>query len=219
MAKVAAIVLAAGAAARFRAAGGAEASKLVADLGGKPLLRHPVEAALASRARPVIVVTGHEQARIRQALDGLAVRFTHNADYALGLASSLKAGIAATPEDSAGALILLGDMPGVTPALIDRLIDAFSAQPEKLAIAPSAQGRRGNPALLSRALFARIAGLEGDEGARGLLARLPAAEILEVETKGDAATLDVDTPQALDKGARVVREVGRSLRSEWLLAE
>ncbi len=67
------------------------------------------------------------------ALEGLDLRFVHNADYRQGLASSLKTGVAALPADAAGALVLLGDMPAVTTALIDRLIAAFAAQPEALA--------------------------------------------------------------------------------------
>ncbi|MBV8472012.1 MAG: NTP transferase domain-containing protein, partial [Hyphomicrobiales bacterium] len=104
MAEIGAIVLAAGRATRFRAGGGAESSKLVASLGGEPLVRHAARAALASRARPVVAVTGHAREDIKAALAGLDVVFAHNPDYASGLASSLKAGIAALPESVAGAL-------------------------------------------------------------------------------------------------------------------
>ena len=205
MAEVAAILLAAGSASRFRAAGGG-ASKLVAILGGKPLVRHAAEAALGSKARPIVVVTGHERDAVEAALDGLALRLAHNSDYALGLASSLKAGIAALPASAQGALVLLGDMPGVTPTLIDRLIAAFEAHPGALAAAPTSQGRRGNPVLLSRALFEAIAELEGDEGARKLLANAGAAQVIEVEAPGDGATLDVDTPDALEAARRALEK-------------
>jgi molybdenum cofactor cytidylyltransferase len=169
MPEIAAILLAAGSASRYRAAGG-KTSKLVADLAGKPLARHAAEAALGSKARPIIVVTGYDRPAIEKALAGLPLQFTHNADYANGLASSLKVGVVALPAGIDGALILLGDMPAVTPALIDRLIAAFAERPDALAAAPVSAGRRGNPVLLSRALFAAIAKLEGDEGARKLLA-------------------------------------------------
>jgi molybdenum cofactor cytidylyltransferase len=202
MPDVAAILLAAGSASRFRAAAGGEASKLVAQLAGKPLVRHAAEAALASGARPLVVVTGYQRAAVEAALDGLALRLVHNAKHAFGLASSLKAGIAALPASAKGALILLGDMPGVTPKLIDDLIAAFEAHPGARAAAPASGGRRGNPVLLSRALFAAIAELEGDEGARKLLAEAGAGQVIEVEAAGDSAILDIDTPEALEEARR-----------------
>src|SRR5581483_8642664 len=97
---------------------------------------------------------------------GAPAQFAHNPGYAEGLACSLKIGIAALPSDAAGAIVLLGDMPAVTPALLDTLIETFRARPEALAVAPVREGRRGNPVLLSRALFPAIARLEGDQGAR-----------------------------------------------------
>src|SRR5260370_34574939 len=101
MPDIAAILLAAGTSSRFREAGGG-ATKLVAPLAGKPLVRHAAEAALASRARPLIVVTGHERNAVEAALGGISARFAHNPVYAEGLASSLKAGIAARSPDAAG---------------------------------------------------------------------------------------------------------------------
>ncbi len=204
MARIAAIILAAGASSRFRAGGGGEASKLVADLAGKPLVRHAAEAALASTARPIVVVTGHDGQAVEAALDGLGLRFVHNAHYRDGLASSLKTGIRALPGDAAGALVLLGDMPAVTSALIDRLIAAFGEQPAALAAAPRVAGRRGNPVLLSRSLFPAVATLEGDEGARKLLSGAAPGEVVALDASGPGATLDVDTPQSLAEARRTL---------------
>jgi molybdenum cofactor cytidylyltransferase len=201
MAEIGALVLAAGRSTRFRAAGGDGPSKLVAPLAGSPLVRHAVNAALASRARPVIVITGHAREAVEAALAGLTIGLAHNPDFASGLASSLKAGIAALPNEVAGALVLLGDMPAVDAALLDRLIDAFAASPSALAVVPVQAGRRGNPALLSRALFPAIVGLAGDEGARRLLREADPARIVDVLVDdGEAATLDVDTPEDLAAG-------------------
>ena len=120
MIDVAAVVLAAGRSSRFHAAGGAGETKLIATLDGKPVVRHVVEAALASRARPVIVVVGHASGAVEAALAGLPATIVFNPDYATGLASSLRAGLTAAPTDAAGALMLLGDMPRVEAALIER---------------------------------------------------------------------------------------------------
>jgi molybdenum cofactor cytidylyltransferase len=206
MARIAAIVLAAGASSRFKAAGGGQASKLVAALAGKPLVRHAAEAALASTARPIVVVTGHDARAVTAALAGLELQFAHNAHYREGLASSLKTGIAALPGDAAGALVVLGDMPAVTPALIDRLIAAFAERPDALAAAPSVAGRRGNPVLLSRSLFPAIAALEGDEGARKLLAGAEPGQVIALDASGPAATLDVDTPRSLAEARRALEK-------------
>src|SRR5271166_779044 len=127
MRRVAAIVLAAGQSSRYRAAGGAEATKLVAQLAGKPVVRHVVDAALASRARPIVVVVGHAGDEVAAALEGAPVEIAVNADFAAGIAASLAAGLRAIPPDASAAVVLLGDMPNVAAGLIDRLIDAFEA--------------------------------------------------------------------------------------------
>lgn len=195
MAEVAAIVLAAGRSTRF--SGGAEgATKLVAEIGGAPMVRLAVEAALGSGAAPVILVTGHARERVMAALAGLDVREARNPDFASGIASSVKAGISAVPAASAAALVFLGDMPRVSAALAQRLIAAFESDPTLDAVAPVVDGRRGNPVLLSRRLFAAAMKLEGDEGARRLLMR-PELRVAEVAVADTGAALDVDTPEAL----------------------
>lgn len=203
MSKVAAIVLAAGKSERFRAAGGAEVSKLVAPLRGEALVRAAARAALGSRARPVVVVTGHAREAVETALADLPLGFAHNPAFATGLASSLKAGVAALPGDAAGALVLLGDMPAVTPATVERLLEAFEARPDALAILPLTGGRRGNPALVARALFAGISELTGDKGARSLLREVDPSRIVEIVVEGEAAALDVDTPEDLAAARRL----------------
>lgn len=209
MVKIAALVLAAGRSSRFAAAGGREATKLAASVAGKPLVRYAVEAALASSARPVIVVTGHAQESVKAALQDLSPRFVYNPAFASGLASSLRAGIAALPSDVAGAIVLLADMPAVTPGLIDRLVAAFAARPDAAAAMPVGDGRRGNPVLLSAALFPKVAKLEGDEGARRLLSSLPAEQVIEAPIDDLGVTLDVDTPDALRTAERALK-FGRS---------
>jgi molybdenum cofactor cytidylyltransferase len=188
--RVAAVVLAAGRSTRM---GGP--NKLVAEIGGKPLVRIAVEEALASRARPVLVVTGHQRERIEAALAGLPVTFVHNPDYAQGLSSSLKAGLAALPADVDGAVICLGDMPQVTAATIDRLIGAFDPARGALIVVPTIEGKRGNPVVWSRRFFPELMALEGDVGGRHLIGTYGEALVEVPVDRG--ALLDVDTPEAL----------------------
>ena len=169
------------------------------------MARYAAEAALASSARPVIAVTGHARIAVEAALARLPLQFVHHARFASGLASSLRTGLAALPEDVEGAVVLLGDMPAVSARLIDRLIEAFQGQPHALAAAPRVNGRRGNPILLARGLFSAAAGLEGDIGARPLLDSLPSDRLVEIHADGFDASLDVDTPAALEAARRALK--------------
>jgi molybdenum cofactor cytidylyltransferase len=189
--KVAAVVLAAGRSTRMGAV-----NKMLAEIGGKPLVRIAAEQALASHAKPVIVVTGHERERVEQALSGLPLSFVHNPDYAEGLGTSLKAGIAAVPEESDGAVVCLGDMPQVDAGLIDKLLAAFDPVCGALVVVPSINGRRGNPVVWSRRFFPELMAVTGDVGARYLIGQYAEA-VVEVPLAGEAALTDVDTPESL----------------------
>jgi molybdenum cofactor cytidylyltransferase len=188
---IAAVVLAAGRSTRM---GGP--NKLLEKIGQRPLVCIAVEQALASRADPVIVVAGHQRAEIERALAGLPVRIVHNPDFADGLGTSLKAGIAAVPADAVGAIVCLGDMPQVDAPLIDRLIAAFDPDHGALIAVPTFEGKRGNPVLWARRFFPDLMAIEGDVGARHLIGRYGEA-VVEVRVDGKGAFVDIDTPQAL----------------------
>ena len=94
--------------------------------------------------------------------------------------------------------MLLGDMPQVGALLIDALVDAFLSRKDALAAVPLRDGRRGNPVLLGRGLFAAAMRLEGDEGARRLIGALGPGELVEVEAPDTGAMLDIDTPEDLE---------------------
>jgi molybdenum cofactor cytidylyltransferase len=189
--RVGAIVLAAGRSTRM---GGS--NKLMAEVGGRPLVRIAAEEALASRARPVIVVTGHQRERMEAALADLDVKYVHNPDFAQGLSTSLKTGLAALPPELNGVIVCLGDMPQVRAAMMDQLIAAFDPQRGALVVVPTIDGERGNPVVWSRRFFPDLMALEGDVGARNLIARYPEA-VVEVPLNDKAALIDIDTPEAL----------------------
>jgi molybdenum cofactor cytidylyltransferase len=189
---VAALVLAAGRSSRM---GGP--NKLLAEIGGRPLVRIATEQVLASRARPVIVVTGHQRERVEAALDGLPVEFVDNPAFADGLGTSLKAGIGALPAQSDGVIVCLGDMPQVDAAMIDKLAGALAPDKGALIAVPTIAGQRGNPVVWSRRFFPELMAVEGDIGARHLIGRYAEA-VIEVPLTGTAALTDVDTPEALE---------------------
>lgn len=198
LAPIAAIILAAGRGERF----GGEAPKILAELAGKPLLRHVAEAAAASQARPLIAVLGPAVKSTEAALAGLDAICLANETPAAGLSHSLALGLAAVPEHCAGAIILLADMPRVTAAMIDRLLAAFYAAPAPVrAVIPTHEGRRGNPVLLGRALFAEAMRLTGDQGAR-VLFPAPMPGIIECPIEDAAIETDIDTQADLAALAR-----------------
>ena len=162
-------------------------NKLMAEIRGEPLLLRVVDAALASRTRPVLVVTGHEAERVRAALGERPVTFVHNPDFATGLSSSLRYGIAALPADIDAAIVCLGDMPQIEAGLLERLIHAFNPVEGRVICVPVWHGKRGNPVLWGRQLFAEIAALTGDVGAKHLMTEHPEL-VTEVPAESEACS-------------------------------
>lgn len=193
--RIGAVILAAGQSSRYRAADPSAASKVVATLGGKPLVRCVAEAALTAGLDPVVVVTGFARDDAEKALAGLDIGLVYNPAFATGLASSLKAGVSALPASVRGAAILLADMPRVHADLIGALAQAFADHPAAAAVVPSWNGQRGNPVLIRSTLFDEVANLQGDVGARRLLQGR--SDVLEVAVEDASVALDVDTPDAL----------------------
>ncbi|HEU4411569.1 MAG TPA: molybdopterin-binding/glycosyltransferase family 2 protein [Polyangiaceae bacterium] len=189
-ARVGAVVLAAG---RSRRMGD---NKLLAELGGRPLVAHAVEALERAGVSPLVVVTGHEAERVRAALAGRGAAFAHNPDYAEGMSTSLRAGLAALGDGVDGALVCLGDMPLVGPAHLRALVDAFEAEGAASICVPAFERKRGNPVLWPARHFAEMMALEGDAGARSLLDKY-AADVHHVAVADAGVNVDVDTPEAL----------------------
>lgn len=190
--KVAALVLAAGRSSRF-----GSSNKLLADLDGQPVVRHTVEAILASGARPVLVVTGHMADAVRAVLDGLDVTFVPSPRYADGLSASLKSGLRALPAGLDGVLVALGDMPAVTSNDIDRLISGLEPKEGRAIVVPVHGGKRGNPVLFAVELVPELLEVEGDSGAKHVIGR-NADKVAEVDLGSPRIFVDVDTPEALD---------------------
>ncbi len=187
--RIAAVVLAAGLSSRMGS------NKLLADLGGKPLLAKTVEQVKASGVDQVVVVTGHQADSVAAALVDAQVRFIHNPHYAEGLATSVRAGVAAV-QDFDAAFICLGDMPLLRADDLRRMMAAFEKAEGRSVIAPARGRKLGNPVLWGQEHFVGLMALEGDRGARGLLEAMR-DQVVEIAVEHDGIMQDADTPEGL----------------------
>ena len=191
--RVAALVLAAG---RSRRMG--NINKLLAEIDGQSMVSRVADAVLASKARPVVAVLGHQAAKVRAALGERHIATVENAEYDAGLSTSLRRGLAALPDDIDGVLVCLGDMPRVTAQHIDKLIAAFNPLEGRAICVPTYQGKRGNPVLWARRFFPEMQEVAGDVGARHLIGAYGDV-VGEVEMGAEGVLIDIDTPEALAK--------------------
>jgi len=187
---IAAVVLAAGMSSRMGE------NKLLLEVGGLPLIRRVVETVITSAAAPVIVVVGRDANAVRARLVGLDVKIVVNDVYTMGLSTSLKAGLNAIPAACDGAMIVLGDMPSVSQSMLDTLIAAFNPAEGRAICVATHEGKRGNPVLWARRFFPEMLALEGDVGAKHIMAANDEV-VCEVEFTDDAPLLDIDTADDL----------------------
>lgn len=156
------------------------------------MVRYLAELALSAPVDPVIVVLGAEAAQIEPVLAGLRVHVAINADWATGLGSSLRVGVASAlqraPALSALAVVL-ADQPTLPPGHLDALIARYRAG-GCTAVASLTGDERVPPLLFGRPWFDRLGRIDGDTGARALLREQPEA----VATVPLAANTDLDTP-------------------------
>ena len=186
--RVAAVLLAAGSSERF-----GRDNKLLAEIGGEPLLRRVTRVVIEAGLSEIIVVTGHEAERCRSALEGLAVRFVHNAAWKQGMGFSIAAGVGALGDEFDGAFIVPSDMPYMTTALFARLLAEFDVSSGQAIVFPvTAAGEQRNPVLWPRAHFSELRALVGATGAKALLLE-HAEQSRGIPLASDEEATDIDT--------------------------
>ena len=181
---IAGIVLAAGLSQRMGR------QKLLLDLGGKPVVRWAVEG-VQPYVGDLIVVTGHDDAAVREALDGMAVRFVVNPRPEAGQGTSIATGAAALVAGTTAALVALGDQPRL-PAVVIPMLLRERERTGLAIVAPVYRGIQGTPVLFAAEVFPELVRVDGDAGARGVVGARPerVARVV-IETP---MPLDVDTP-------------------------
>ena len=190
-AKVIALILAAGSSTRMGAK-----NKLLANVIGKPMVTHVVDAIRQSMVNSVVVVTGYEREKIENVLSQRNISFVHNENFKAGLSESLKVGLKEIPDDVDGVLICLGDMPLLTSTIIDNLIKAFDPIEGRSICVPINGRKRGNPVLWDKSYLTEMTEIVGDVGAKKLLEKY-SDHVFEVSFEEDNVLIDVDTPDLL----------------------
>jgi len=170
-------------------------NKLLLPFAGKTIVACAVDAILRANIAEVIVVLGHEAAAIRNALRGRPLRFTFNADYRRGMASSIHAGLTALSPAAQAVMITLADQPLLETEELNFLIAEFSRAAEKSIGVPTFNGQRGNPVIFDLRYRDEILALQGDVGCKSILIRHPEA-VLEVAMPTGSMLEDADTPEA-----------------------
>ena len=185
---IAGLLLAAGRSSRFGA------DKLCAKLDGKAVIRWSAASLLSAVDVAYVVVAPGADAPV-QALSRMDVNFVINLAHTEGMASSIRAGIAALSADVEAVVIALADQPRASADVMRTLIARWR-EGDAEAVAPRYEDGRGNPVLFARPCFEALMQLRGDIGARGVLAAL-GTRAVEVQVP-DVIPVDVDTPEALD---------------------
>lgn len=195
---IAGLLLASGASRRFGS------NKLVAPLRGRPVVRWSAEALVGAVDESWIVVASRST-EILDALDGLPLHTVENPLAHTGMASSIRAGVAVLAKDAEAVVITLGDQPLIDRAAIRRVVERWRDAPAGIvAVVCEYADGRGHPALFGASLFPALLALEGDRGAKELLASLgDRMEVIAIEGTRPA---DVDTVDAL---ADLERDAGR----------
>jgi molybdenum cofactor cytidylyltransferase len=196
---VAGLLLAAGTSSRMGR------NKLLLDAGGEPLLRRSARRALAGGLSPLLVVVGHQADLARQALAGLPCTIVENPLYEQGIGTSLQAGIAALPGETAAVMVLLADMPRVSPEMIRTLAGRYGESRAPLVVS-SYGGVDAPPMIYDRSLFPEIAAMTGACGKRVVERHRHEAESVPWP---EAALADVDLPEDY---ARVLAGGGAEIR-------
>ena len=184
--QVSAVILAGGASRRMGQ------PKQLLPVDGRPMLARVVDAALQANLAQVIVVLGAGAGDIAPALSGRAVTIVINPNWQAGMASSLRAGLAAVAPHSEAALFIPADMPRLSAGVLQAIVWHFQTSHKGLVI-PTCNGRRGNPVLIARSFFPELMALDGDVGGRAIVAAHP-LDVAEVELNDDSILFDVDTP-------------------------
>ena len=198
---ISAIVLAAGRSTRMGR------NKLVLPLDGKPVLQRVLDALKGSKVDETVVVLGGGAEEVRRMIDLRGAKVVVNRHYAEGMSTSIKAGLASVSRSADAVIIVLGDQPLLSAALVDSLIHGFLAEGAPVVV-PVHLRKRGNPVLFARSIFPEVMKISGDRGAKSVMVA-HGDDVREVRAIGAGAAIDVDTPSDYKRAELLLRGVRR----------
>jgi len=181
------LILAAGASSRMRGA-----DKLLQPIDGIPQIARIAKAAIATGKAVIIALPADHPGRKRAVADLQATALTVE-DASEGMAASIRAGVALA-KGACGLMILPADMPDLEADDLRAVLRAFMAAPSAILRATSASGEPGHPVMFPADLFADLARIKGDEGARAIL-KQHRSRLRTIPLSGQRATTDLDTPE------------------------
>lgn len=188
---VAAVVLAAGRSSRMK-----NKNKLLEELDDVPILHHVLNAIADSDVSETIVVLGHESEKIKSTLRGYELNIVDNPLYKSGIGSSIRKGVESLSQSIDGVLMILGDMPGITPRILKSLIENLVPEERKEICIPVCDNKLGNPVLWSKRFLPELCNLEGDIGGRCLFEEY-SSFLVYCPMNTDAIHQDIDTDDQL----------------------
>jgi molybdenum cofactor cytidylyltransferase len=191
MGNISAIILAAGMSKRMGR------PKQLLSLGGKPLFRYSVDAAVSAGLKPIVLVGGkHKEELHKNVADLTEVEVIENRDYESGMASSLKIGIRALTGRTDAAVVFLGDQPFVPSVVTKKILDSYELQRKEgvRILRAEYNGTAGHPILFDADLFKEFENIQGDEGGKSIINNHH-TELLIIQFGNSDWGLDIDTPK------------------------
>jgi len=181
-------------------------NKLLLPLEGKTMIERTVDTLIAAEIDEVVVVVGHQADLVKAAISGKGVRIVENPEYSEGMASSIRAGVAAASPTADAIMICLADQPLLEPADLNSIVSAMhdARRAARSIVVPFFKGQRGNPVILDATYRSAMIDVVGDIGCKKIIKQNP-DKVYVIEMDTDHVVRDVDTMEAYRSLSRAGR--------------
>ncbi len=174
---------------------------LVEDKNGVPMFMHTVNAAIASDAKPIFIITGYRNEEMEEYLEKIDINVLYNPSYTSGIKTSINMGLRAIPSSCDGAILLPADMPYIGASDINKLINKFDKNIEKQVCMFTHKGVKSNPILWSKCLYDKADIVPENAMIRAVFVE-HADYTKTIETKDNKKLLDINFPNDVEEFAQ-----------------
>jgi len=174
--------------------------KLLLPFGEKTIIETVIENVIQSRVEKILVVLGSSWEKIKKKIENFPIEIIMNPHFSMGMLSSVQWGFQALPKNTQAVLIVLGDQPAVSSAIINEIIDAFKRTGKGIVL-PVYKNNRGHPVLIDMKYRGEVENLSPDIGLRGLVYNHP-EDVLEVEVGTPSILRDIDDMEDYRRGLK-----------------